>query len=115
MQTRNDVGEKIFAPRAMAKTGEDNHTFRELTAGTTYAYNVTAMCTKNYVPYVSECSDNMEVELISTDIRPATVNPATDGRTEYYSLTGQKLYKGSLPKGVIVVKDGNGTRKVMSR
>lgn len=114
-QVRNGAGEKILAPRDFVQPETCGYDFSGLNPGGTYAYDVTAYCYKDFVTYLSEPSEPMEVCLLTTGICPPYVAAGNDGQAEYFSLTGQKLNAASLPKGVIVVKDAKGSRKIVNR
>lgn len=115
-QVRLTAGETVYAPRDFVSSAEDSYVFEGLAEGAVYAYDVTAWCYKDFVTYTSEKSDVMTVSLTAGGIDAPAVRTASDGKTEYYNLAGQKLDGGSLPAGaVVVVKDAKGTRKVMKR
>lgn len=114
-QIRKNVGETVFALRDFVSSETNSYVFSGLKEGSVYAYDITAYCYKDFMPYMSEKSDIKEVVLTSTGIGSYSVEGICNEKTVYYSITGQKLNTANLPKGVLVVKDNKGTRKVVNR
>lgn len=112
-QERLAAGETVHAPTAYASTEDNAHGFHDLEPNTRYAYDVTAFATKDYQNYSSSKSDVVEVALGTTSIAAPTATDAASAT--FYNLSGQRRNAASLPKGVMVVRDARGSRKVFMR
>lgn len=135
-QVRNNAGEKVFAPCDIVTTKETSHTFTNLKAGTNYVYGVKAQRTKDFLDYMTDLSDFVEVTLstsgidnvhvptdgISINDGQLNVTMANGGTIRICDMQGRTIRTISgqsginttaLPAGLYIVNAGGKTAKVL--
>lgn len=113
-QVRQAAGETVYAPYGFATTEDNSCRFDNLETDTRYAFCVTAYATKDYQNYQSDQSDAVEVPLGTTSIRRMLASK-DNACPAFYNLSGQRINATSITKGVVVVKDAKGVRKIVNK
>ncbi|MDE6355283.1 MAG: T9SS type A sorting domain-containing protein [Prevotella sp.] len=110
-QVRNNAGETVYAPCDVMIANTTSHTFTGLKTGSTYAYSVKALRTKDFEDYMSDMSDIIEVVLGTDGIdSPMAAHPGNG-----ISVGDGQLSVTMADSGIIRICDMQGrTLRVIS-